>query len=944
MIQYDMLGFVKKLFDYNQREVDRIKKIVDSINALEDDARKLKDGDFAKETEGLKKQVQSNEKTLDEVLPWAYAMVREASRRVSGLRHFDEQLIAAISLHEGKIAEQKTGEGKTLSATAPLYLNALAGRGAHLVTVNDYLARRDAGWMGQIYHLLGVSVSSMISDKSYLYDPEYEDNEVTDWRLIHLKEISRQEAYAADITYGINSEFGFDYLRDNMAKSPENLVQRNFSFAIIDEVDSVLIDEARTPHIISAAYEQDVSKYYDYAKIVERLDDTDYTIDEKLRTAHLNDKGITKIEKILGIDNVYEQDYNALFHIEAALKARTLFKIDKDYIVKDGEVIIVDEFTGRLLQGRRFSEGLHQAIEAKETVEIKRESKTLATVSLQNYFRMYKKLAGMTGTAQTEAEEFNKIYKLEVIVVPTHRNVVRQDHSDLIYKTERGKYTAVVEEIARLHHEGRPVLVGTTSIDKNETLSRLLKKKGVTHELLNAKNHEREAQIISRAGEKSAVTVATNMAGRGVDIVLGGEPPSRYERKDKKGKAMDEKKFNKLQEDWQKKHDEVVKLGGLTVIATERHESRRIDNQLRGRSGRQGDPGDTRFFVSLEDDLMRIFGGDQVAKMMDFFKLPEDQPLEHGMVSKALEQAQIKVEGFNFDTRKNLVEFDDVLNKQREILYTTRQTILKSSQGSPEKLEEEVRRAFNEDFMSLLNTFIYLQQEPDYEGLQRELELIFPDKVDRLIKKAQMTTSPDEAGEILMTEFEGLYKARKKDVGEAMWFDVIRYIFLDTIDKLWTEHLTGIDDLRQGINLRGYAQLDPLTEYKNEAFSMFEKLLADINFDFIRRIFKVRIDVQPEQMEEKEIAEQKQMKLSAASAIDPFAESQKVVPAPAPQQQEQPVIMKPAGAPDQAAPQEVGGFKITPPGTTSKKPGRNDPCWCGSGKKYKKCHLISDLD
>ena len=944
MIQYDMLGFVKKLFDYNQREVDRIKKIVDSINALEDDARKLKDGDFAKETEGLKKQVQSNEKTLDEVLPWAYAMVREASRRVSGLRHFDEQLIAAISLHEGKIAEQKTGEGKTLSATAPLYLNALAGRGAHLVTVNDYLARRDAGWMGQIYHLLGVSVSSMISDKSYLYDPEYEDNEVTDWRLIHLKEISRQEAYAADITYGINSEFGFDYLRDNMAKSPENLVQRNFSFAIIDEVDSVLIDEARTPHIISAAYEQDVSKYYDYAKIVERLDDTDYTIDEKLRTAHLNDKGITKIEKILGIDNVYEQDYNALFHIEAALKARTLFKIDKDYIVKDGEVIIVDEFTGRLLQGRRFSEGLHQAIEAKETVEIKRESKTLATVSLQNYFRMYKKLAGMTGTAQTEAEEFNKIYKLEVIVVPTHRNVVRQDHSDLIYKTERGKYTAVVEEIARLHHEGRPVLVGTTSIDKNETLSRLLKKKGVTHELLNAKNHEREAQIISRAGEKSAVTVATNMAGRGVDIVLGGEPPSRYERKDKKGKAMDEKKFNKLQEDWQKKHDEVVKLGGLTVIATERHESRRIDNQLRGRSGRQGDPGDTRFFVSLEDDLMRIFGGDQVAKMMDFFKLPEDQPLEHGMVSKALEQAQIKVEGFNFDTRKNLVEFDDVLNKQREILYTTRQTILKSSQGSPEKLEEEVRRAFNEDFMSLLNTFIYLQQEPDYEGLQRELELIFPDKVDRLIKKAQMTTSPDEAGEILMTEFEGLYKARKKDVGEAMWFDVIRYIFLDTIDKLWTEHLTGIDDLRQGINLRGYAQLDPLTEYKNEAFSMFEKLLADINFDFIRRIFKVRIDVQPEQMEEKEIAEQKQMKLSAASAIDPFAESQKVVPAPAPQQQEHPVIMNPAGAPDQAAPQEVGGFKITPPGTTSKKPGRNDPCWCGSGKKYKKCHLISDLD
>jgi len=522
-----MLGFVKKLFDFNEREIVRIRAIVEKINALEDETRNLKDGDFLTETAKLKKQLEDG-KTLDELLPWAYALVREASRRMLGLRQFDEQLIAGIALHEGKIAEQKTGEGKTLSAVAPLYLNALTGKGAHLVTVNDYLARRDAGWMGPVFNLLGMKVSSTISDKTYLYDKDYQDATVSDWRLINLKPVSRKEGYEADVTYGINSEYGFDYLRDNMSKSADQLVQRNFHYAIIDEVDSVLIDEARTPHIISSAYEQDVSKYYEYAKLVDKLGENDYIIDEKLRTSHMTEEGITRLEKMLSVDNIYEKDYETLYHVEAALKARTLFKNDKDYIVKDGQVVIVDEFTGRLLEGRRFSEGLHQAIEAKENVEIKQESRTLATVSLQNYFRMYEKLAGMTGTAQTEAEEFSKIYKLDTLVIPTHQHITRIDHPDYIYKTEKGKFSAVVDEIARLHKEGKPVLVGTSSIEKNEILSQMLKKKQVPHELLNAKNHEKEAHIIAQAGTKGAVTVATNMAGRGVDIVLGGEPPSRF--------------------------------------------------------------------------------------------------------------------------------------------------------------------------------------------------------------------------------------------------------------------------------------------------------------------------------------------------------------------------------------------------------------------------------
>ena len=580
-----MLNIFKKFLDYNQREINKIKLKVDEINKLEDWARKLNSKEIKEHTEKFKNEIKENKKTLDELLPHAFALVRETSRRILGQRHFDVQLIAGIALHQGKIAEQRTGEGKTLSATTSIYLNALSGKGVHLVTVNDYLARRDAGWMGGVFDALGLKTSAIVSDRSYLYDKKFDDKDVSDWRLRNLKPINRKEAYDCDITYGINSEFGFDYLRDNMAVNPANTVQRQFNFAIIDEADSVLIDEARTPHIISAPYAEDTSKYYEYAKFIKQLDaEKDFLIDEKSRSANLTEAGILHIEQILGTSNIYEKDFDALFHIEASLKAETLFKNNKEYIVKDGQVVIVDEFTGRLLEGRRFSEGIHQAIEAKENVSIQNESKTLATISLQNYFRKYKKLAGMTGTAATEAEEFHKIYKTDVLVIPTNMSMIRKDLADVIYKTESKKYEAIADYAIENYKKGRPVLIGTTSIEKNEYLSRIFTSRGVKHEMLNAKNHEREALIISKAGEKGSITVATNMAGRGVDIVLGG--------------MQDDKNIK----EWRKKHDEVVSLGGLCVIGTERHESRRIDNQLRGRSGRQGDPGETIFFVSLEDD------------------------------------------------------------------------------------------------------------------------------------------------------------------------------------------------------------------------------------------------------------------------------------------------------------------------------------------------------
>lgn len=914
-----MFEFITKLFDYNQKQIDTYLKTVDVINGLEDKARKLSAEDFPKETEKLKKEIQSGKKTLEEVLPWSFALVREAARRTNNMRHFDVQLMAGIALHEGKIIEQKTGEGKTLTATSALYLNALTGKGAHLVTVNDYLARRDAGWMGSIFHYLGMKTAAIISSQSVLFDPTFSDETGFDPRLIHLRPISRNDAYKADVTYGINSEFGFDYLRDNMANSPDQINQRGFHYAIVDEADSVLIDEARTPHIISAPYDQDTSKYYEYAKIVKRLVEDDYVIDEKLRTAHLTEPGVEHIEKMLGVSNIYEQDYDTLFHVEAALKANTLFKNDKEYIVRNGEVVIVDEFTGRLLEGRRFSEGLHQAIEAKEGVEIKQESRTLATVSLQNYFRGYEKLAGMTGTAATEAEEFNKIYNTDVFVVPTNRPNIRKDHADLIYKTSKAKYDSVVSTIAEQYKNGRPVLVGTTSIDKNEHLSKLLKQKGIPHELLNAKNHEREAHIISQAGKKHAVTVATNMAGRGVDIVLGGE----IQRENFKTEAA----YEKAQKKWQEEHDEVLGLGGLYVIGTERHESRRIDNQLRGRAGRQGDAGETQFFVSLEDDVMRIFGGEQISNLMTMLKFPEDQPLSHGMVSRAIEQAQVKVEGFNFDIRKHLVEYDDVLNKQREILYALRRKMLLLPEQDPEAFTDTFFRMVEEHVTAMTTSFFALHEsDPEIQKqFEQDLEVLLdikPTKLNKFVENLEQ----EKAIEYIMKETENKFAEQEEKVGKEVWYQVVRSLFLSTFDQFWTQHLSAIDDLREGINLRGYAQMDPLVEYKNEAFRMFEQLLSSIQYESIRRIMRVQVEKHDDHFHTSQ-PEQQEMILQSASRINPFKAEQ--------EQEKQEKVKQPArkmqasSIPSNSQPEEVA---------KKKKIGRNDPCWCGSGKKYKKCH------
>lgn len=889
-----MLTFLQKFFDTNDREIKRLGAIVAEINFLEERMRKLKEKDFPQKTNELRERVKGGE-SLDSILPEAFALVREASRRTIGLRHYDVQLMAAIVLSRGKIAEQKTGEGKTLSAVPALYLNSLTGRSVHLVTVNDYLARRDAGWMGPIFHLLGVSVSSIINNQSFLFDPEHKDESAVDPRLAHLRPITRKEAYNADIVYGINSEFGFDYLRDNMAQSLDDTVQRDFYYAIVDEVDSVLIDEARTPHIISAPDEAPSHKYYEYAKLVEKLNpDIDYKIDEKLRTAHLTDHGIAKIEKLFGLANIYEQDFDTVYHIEAALKARTLFHREKDYIVKDNQVILIDEFTGRLLEGRRLSEGLHQAIEAKEGVPIQRESKTLATVSLQNYFRMYEKLAGMTGTAVTEAEEFHKIYKLDVVVIPTHNPIIREDLPDVVYKTTRAKLTAVVDEIVKAHKKGQPVLIGTTSIEKNEIISELLRRKGIKHEVLNAKNHAREAQIIAQAGKKGAVTVATNMAGRGVDIILGGAIPETEEGK----------------KQWEKEHKEILSLGGLYVIGTERHESRRIDNQLRGRSGRQGDPGKSQFFVALDDDIMRLFGGDKIASLMTRFNMPEDVPLTHPFVSRAIENAQVKVEGFNFDIRKHLVEYDDVLNKQREIIYSFRRKVLESSKDS-KSLKEDVINRIKNAIYGLVNSHIespYAETENRNENIIKEFATIIPfdeQSQKQLVLQLEQLPTDEEKADFLIRLAQDLYEKREEQMGSEIMRMIEQKIFLDIIDYLWMDHLDAIENLRQGIGLRGYAQRDPLVEYKNEAFRMFEQLMNAIDDAIVHRIYKIQV-VQP------------------STTIHAHMTTN-----------------TPQGEVSGNGDSKNSKFSSENTNQTTKnkkKLGRNDPCWCGSGKKFKKCH------
>ena len=864
-----MFKFLSGILDLNKREIDRLSKIVDRVNVFEVKTKKLKDSDFPKKTEEFKKRITNNEELIT-ILPEAFALVREASLRVLGMRHFDVQLMAAIALFEGKVAEQRTGEGKTLSAVAPLYLRALKGKGSHLVTVNDYLARLGAGWNGPIFDFLGLSVGVIIQEnKSFIFDPKFVDNTHGDERLSHLKPCERKESYKADITYGTNNEYGFDYLRDNMVQTLDEMVQRGHYYAIVDEVDSILIDEARTPLIISAPDTEPTDKYYKFAQLVEKLNsDTDYKIDEKAKSASLTEHGITKVEKILGVSNLYEKDFESIHHIENALRARSLYLKDKDYVVKDNQVTIVDEFTGRLMVGRRWSDGLHQAVEAKENVVIQQESKTLATISFQNYFRMYQHLSGMTGTAATEAEEFKKIYKLEVVVVPTHRPMVRRDNSDSIYKTLRGKYGAIVNEIEEKHKKGQPVLVGTTSIDKNEIISEYLKRRKIPHNVLNAKNHEREASIISEAGEVGAVTVATNMAGRGVDIVLGGARPT-----DK----------NDLKR-WDELHEKVVKAGGLHVIGTERHESRRIDNQLRGRSGRQGDSGSSRFYLSLEDDLMRIFGGEQISSLMDRLKLPEDQPIENILISKAIEQAQVKVEGFHFDIRKRLVEFDDVANQQRDIIYKLRRKILESKDS-----KEDVLQRIKDRLAKSVDDQVELDSETVLANL---LEVVPFDEISIKNIKSQIANikNKDETKEFLNKVLEDVHRTREGQVGADMMRQIEKYAYLGSIDHLWMDHIDHIDDLREGVELRAYGQRDPLVEFKNEAYSLFENLVIRINEELSRRLFRIGIGVpQPE------------IPLSQAR-------------------------------------ENIDKSDMTGVVEPKKKIGRNDPCPCGSGKKYKHCH------
>ena len=861
-----MSVLTKVLGDPNAREVKRHLERVADVNELEPLLKQLTDEELTAKTSEFRERLAQGE-TLEDLLVEAFAVAREAARRAIGLRPFDVQLVGGIVLHQGKIAEMKTGEGKTLVAVLPLYLNALAGKGAHLVTVNDYLARRDAGWNAPIYRLLGMTVAVIGHEMSLLYDPDFLDDTHPDPRLQHLRPVSRPEAYQADITYGTNSEFGFDYLRDNMAVDLSQCVQRGLNFAIVDEVDSILIDEARTPLIISGQAQESTEKYYQYARLIPRLAETDYTVDEKTKSASLTEEGIGKIERWTGIKNVYELEHVDEAHqINQALKAYTLYKRDRDYLVKDGEVIIVDEFTGRQQPGRRWADGLHQAVEAKEGVKVQQETQTLATITYQNYFRLYEKLAGMTGTAVTEAEEFDKIYKLQVVVIPTHRPMVREDHADLIYKTEEAKFKAVADEIVEMAQSGRPVLVGTVSVEKSEKLARLLEKRGIPHEVLNAKQHEREALIVANAGHAGAVTIATNMAGRGTDIVLG---PG------------------------------VVEAGGLHIVGTERHESRRIDNQLRGRAGRQGDPGSSRFFLALDDDLMRIFGGERIKGMMNMLRVADDEPIESRMVSRQIEGAQTKVEGHNFDARRYLVEYDDVMNKQREIIYGERRKVLEGADLRELVLSwvhKVVEDAVNEHCQS---------RHPDNWDLQAlvaQLQTVFPLPPFEEIPPEEFGETREAVTERLYEYAQAAYGAKESELTPPMMRKVEQFVVLKTIDSKWISYLTMMEHFKEGIGLRAFGQKDPLIEYKNEAFQAFQELLSDIQFDIASTVFRVQLVAEPPP------------------------------PPPAPIALANP----PPSGRDLPAPNGHGAGAPAP--ASAGKLGRNDPCYCGSGKKFKKCH------
>lgn len=787
-----------KIFgDPQARLLKGLEKKVAGINALSDKYKKLSKPELRKQTDVLKKRLKKKGVTLDGVMFDAFALVREASDRVLGMRHFDVQLIGGMALHEGNVAEMKTGEGKTLVATLPVYLNALEGKGVHVVTVNDYLAQRDASWMGDLYNFLGLSTGVIVNEASFIYDPDYDNDNHDDQRLKKLRPVSRKEAYAADITYGTNNEFGFDYLRDNMVNEVDLLRQRELNFAIVDEVDSILIDEARTPLIISAPAAENPDSYYQFAKIAAKLVADDYIMDEKHRTVSLSDKGTEKVQKMLGIKNLYSPDYvRSVYHMDQALRAQALFRRDKDYVVtNDGEVIIVDEFTGRLMQGRRYNEGLHQAIEAKEGVPVLQESMTLATISFQNYFRLYKKLSGMTGTAFTEAEEFQQIYSLDVIQIPSNRPLVRDDKQDLIFKTEKAKLKAVASAIADYHKQGRPVLIGSASISKNELIASWLDEAGVPYELLNAKNNEREAAIIEKAGEKGSITLATNIAGRGTDIKLG------------KG---------------------VKELGGLVVIGSERHESRRIDNQLRGRGGRQGDPGETQFYVSTEDDLMRIFQGERIAGLMDRLGVGEDTPIQNKAVSKTLEAAQKRVEGFNFDTRKNVVQYDNVINRHRRVVYTMRRKILEGDDIKPEiekLVESEVRQLAA---LPIKNNSNFIE----------EFESIFPVSTKKLVKVGAEKKDKTRF-ELALDLVNKLYTEKEEELGSEIVRKVEREVYLQVLDTLWMQHLENMQHLREGIHWRSVGQRDPLVEYRSESQKLFDSLQNTLRDEVLRAVMHV---------------------------------------------------------------------------------------------------------
>lgn len=786
----------RALGDPQIRTLKRLTRKVSSINKLEDKYKKMSDKQLKEQTSALKKRLEKE--SLDKILPDAFAVVRETARRVLGQRHFDVQLIGGMALHDGSIAEMKTGEGKTLTSTSPVYLNALAEKGVHVVTVNDYLAQRDAAWMGQIYYFLGLSVGVIIAEESYIFDKNYNNKDHEDPRLKVLKPCTRQDAYNADITYGTNNEFGFDYLRDNMVRETDQLRQRDLYYAIVDEVDSILVDEARTPLIISAPSTASGSAYTQFAKVVRSLKkDEHYEVDEKRKAVALNDDGIDQVEKILGIQNLYaSSNVRTIYHLEQALKAQALFKRDKDYVVTtDGEAVIVDEFTGRLLKGRRYNEGLHQAIEAKEGIEIQEESMTLATISFQNYFRLYEKLSGMTGTASTEAEEFHQVYKLDVVEIPPNKPMIRIDQQDQIYRTEVGKFKAIVKEVARLHKKGQPVLIGSVSIAKNEILSAQLKKAGIPHNVLNAKNNEREAAIIAKAGQKGAVTLATNIAGRGTDIVL----------------------------------DEVAKkVGGLFVLGSERHESRRIDNQLRGRSGRQGDPGETRFYVSTEDDLMRIFGAERIGAIMGRLKVDDETPIEHRVISKGLEGAQKKIEGFNFDSRKDVVKYDDVMNRHRMATYSMRSEILKHAD-----ISKRVNEFIDSEARDLANSPHSTTDK--YEDM---IKHVFPFD-DKVLDKLFSLPAQDLEKE-LIKEAHKLYEDQEERFGEEMLRTIERNIYLQTLDNYWMQHLENMQHLREGIVWMSVGQRDPLVEYRRQSQIIFETMQFNLRHEVVKTLFHAR--------------------------------------------------------------------------------------------------------